>query len=214
MVLGIYGSGGMGRETLETALLINRWEEIVFIDDTVEAGIYKGVRRMKYSEFRTLFLVDGAELMIALGEPEYKISLYNKIKEDGYPLTNIIHPNAVIANSVSLGVGVNIRAGAVISTDVSIGNNVTIMEHVYIGHDSVLADNIQVSSNVSVGGHVKIGSGVFIGSNVCIKENLSVGEGSIIGIGSVVRKNVSEEMMYYNQIIPVESPKNGRKVFS
>ena len=33
MILGIYGSGGLGREVLELARIINTWEKIIFIDD-------------------------------------------------------------------------------------------------------------------------------------------------------------------------------------
>ena len=43
MVLGIYGSGGTGRNVKEIAEVIGTWNEIVFIDDTVKSGIYKGV---------------------------------------------------------------------------------------------------------------------------------------------------------------------------
>ena len=33
MILGIYGAGGLGREVLELARIINTWEKIIFIDD-------------------------------------------------------------------------------------------------------------------------------------------------------------------------------------
>lgn len=213
MVLGIYGSGGMGRETLDTAQLINRWDEIIFIDDTVETDIYKGIRRMPYIDFKKLFVPAEAELIIALGEPDYKIKLSQKLKEDGYRLTNIIHPDAVLAVSAKLGLGVNIRAGAVLSTDVIIGDNVTIMEHVYVGHDSVIGNDTQVSSNVSIGGHVHIGSGTFIGANASLREDISIGDGSIIGMGSTVVADILDEMVYYNKIEAVLTPKDGRKVF-
>ena len=36
MVLGIYGSGGLGRGIQEYVAEIEEWKEIVFIDDTVE----------------------------------------------------------------------------------------------------------------------------------------------------------------------------------
>lgn len=47
MVLGIYGSGGLGREVLELAKQINaisnRWSKIIFIDDMKPEGTYTGV---------------------------------------------------------------------------------------------------------------------------------------------------------------------------
>lgn len=52
MVLGIYGSGGAGRETKEIASLQGIWDEIVFIDDTVSAGSFKRIKRMPFEEFK------------------------------------------------------------------------------------------------------------------------------------------------------------------
>ena len=80
MVLGIYGSGGTGRNVKEIAEVIGTWNEIVFIDDTVKSGIYKGVCRMPFQCFVQKYSKEAAEVIIALGEPEHKINLYNKVK--------------------------------------------------------------------------------------------------------------------------------------
>lgn len=55
MVLGIYGSGGCGREAKNVADILNIWEEIVFIDDTVDPGIFKGIKRIPFKMFCQLY---------------------------------------------------------------------------------------------------------------------------------------------------------------
>ena len=49
MVLGIYGSGGAGKEVKDIAEMLNKWSEIVFIDDTVDCDFFKGILPNNYT---------------------------------------------------------------------------------------------------------------------------------------------------------------------
>ena len=56
MNIAIYGSGGAGKEVFdlleETPDERKKWEEILYIDDTVPSGEYWGCRRFPFEEFR------------------------------------------------------------------------------------------------------------------------------------------------------------------
>ena len=73
MKLAIYGTGGAGREMHELivycAALNKRWTEIVFIDDTKEAGVCYGARMFPFEAFQREFARDEIEAIIAVGEP-------------------------------------------------------------------------------------------------------------------------------------------------
>ena len=84
MVLGVYGSGGAGKEVKEIAEEVQQWDEIVFIDDTAPADLFRGIRRMPFTEFQKEFNMETAEIVIALGEPAYKTTLYNRVKDAGF----------------------------------------------------------------------------------------------------------------------------------
>lgn len=197
MILGIYGTNGMGRELREIALLINsrssvpRWEKIVFIDDTQEAGEVKGCERAPFEEIKRLYSPDKMEITIGMGEPAYKELVWNRVKEAGYSLATIIHPDAEVVPSALLGEGVVVRKGSLVSSDSVVGNNVIIQSYVIIGHDTVIGNHCQISSFTDVAGHCRVGNRVFIGLSSAIKEETEVGDDAIVSMGAIVMKNVA-----------------------
>lgn len=196
MILGIYGTNGMGRELRELALIINnktaRWEKMVFIDDTKESGELKGCEMLPFDDIKKKYAPDNMEIIIGMGEPSYKEIIWRRVKEAGYPLASLIHPDAEVAVSASLGEGVVIRKGALVSSDSILGNNVIIQSYVIIGHDAKIGDNCQISSFTDVAGHCVVGKGVFMGLGSCIKEETVIGDNAIISMGAIVMKNVGE----------------------
>jgi len=192
MVLGIYGAGGLGANIKETAELQKQWDKLVFIDDTKPADVYKGIDRMPFAEFKSRYGADIAEVIIALGEPKYRISIYENIKRYGYHLANVVHPCAMISPSATIGEGVFVKAGAVVGPDVIVGDNTRIETYAVVGHDSIIHKHAQLSTGVIVSGHCEIGEGTYVGINVPIKENIKIGEYSVVGMGAVVQRDVSD----------------------
>jgi hypothetical protein len=56
MILGIYGSGGLGREIYDIAARRNSvsslWNQIVFIDDFMDEGEFNGTNRIKFDSIK------------------------------------------------------------------------------------------------------------------------------------------------------------------
>lgn len=199
MILGIYGTNGMGRELREIALLMNKhekcWERIVFIDDTKAAGILKGCEMIPFDQFEKKYSPKDIQIVIGMGEPSYKEAVWKRVKTAGYSLATIIHPDAEIAPSAELGEGVVVRKGSIISSDSKVGNNVIIQSYVIVGHDARVGNHCQISSFTDIAGHCEIGDRVFIGLNSCVKEETTIGNDAIISMGSVVMKNVSPSII-------------------
>ena len=90
MNIAIYGSGGAGKEVFdlleETPEERKKWDEIVFIDDTVPSGEYWSCRRFTFEDFRKVMSPEEAKVVIAVGEPKAREDLYNRVKEAGYSL--------------------------------------------------------------------------------------------------------------------------------
>lgn len=192
MVLGIYGSGGVGREVKEIAEELGQWDEIVFIDDTVPPDIFRGIRRMPFDEFTEEFTGEMAEIIVALGEPKYKINLYEKVKSAGFGFATVIHPSSIISKSAKIGKGVIVKPGALISSDALVENNVSIEEYAIIGHDSVIHKHAQISSFVMIAGHCEVGEGTYIAISVPVRDTVKIGAHSVIGMGSVVQRDIPD----------------------
>ena len=214
MILGIYGSGGAGRGAKEIADLQGVWSEIVFIDDTVPADIFKGIKRMPFEQFKAEYSSDMAKVVIAIGEPEYKIQLFNKVKDCGYNFANVIHPSSYVSPDAKIGSGIIVQMGCIIAVDATIGNNVNLGQYVVVAHDSTVEDHAQISAFVMIAGNCKVGEGTFIGIGVPIKNEISIGKNTIIGMGSVVHHNIPDEVIAVGNPARVIKKRNGKKVFS
>lgn len=131
----------------------------------------------------------------SIGDTRPRARLFEKVKALGYEMPNIVHRSAVVADSVAMGEGVCVFAGALINPDVIIGNNVTIYTGTVIEHDCVIGDHVQLSPGVRVAGGVKVGKGSFIGVGASVIQNIAIGSNAIIGAGSVVIRDVPDNVV-------------------
>lgn len=213
MVLGIYGSGGCGREVKDLAEVNGLWEELVFIDDINESGIFEGIQRMPFASFCESYDTERAEIIIALGEPEHRIRLYDKVKEKGYPFANIIAPTVQISSSAKLGKGIILKAQVTVSCNTIIEDNVRVESFVAVGHDCIIRKHGQISSGVMMGGGSEVGEGTYIGMNVPIKENVKIGSNSVVGMGSVVQREIPDNVIALGNPARAMKHKDHSRVF-
>ncbi len=213
MILGIYGSGGEGREVKESAEAVSAWTEIIFIDDTVETGEFQGCKRMPFSAFQAKYTPFESGIVIALGEPQYRHAVYHKVMIAGYKLVNVIHPTAKVSNTAKLGNGITLKAGVTVSTDVVIEDNVGVGIGVTVSHDTVVHSHSQISPHAVLAGHCEIGEETFIGLNVCIREGIKIGTQSVIGMGSTVVEDIPQDAVAYGNPARVMRPRGNSKVF-
>lgn len=196
MILGIYGSGGLGREMAQVAEETNeeegRWGELVFIDDVESLAEKNGLRVMGFDQFTKRFSPDDAECVVAIGEPAARVKLARRIEEAGFRLASFVHPTAVVHKTSSIGRGTVLFRGARLSPNVRIGNNVTLNFNLNIGHDCVVGDNCLISTFVAIGGGTVVRDNVFIGMGAVIRDHVLVGSNSVVSMGSHVFKDVPE----------------------
>lgn len=197
-ILGIYGAGGLGREVLELAKIINtklpQWDRIIFIIDNPSIRFINDVRVYSYSEIIESNS-SNIEMILAIGEPLVREQLYNKVIKDNLILTTLIHPDVYIPSTTTIGKGTVINLGCFISCNVIIKDNVYIQPTANIGHDCVLEEGVVVSSFGNLAGNVCLGKYTYVGMNTCIKEKTSVGDYSIIGMGSVVNRDIPSNVI-------------------
>lgn len=213
MTLGIYGSGGVGREAEELAKFLKKWNEIVFIDDMAGPGIFHNTKRMPFVQFQKLYSSESAEVIIAIGEPSDRKDLFLRVQNAGYSLVSLVHPSSHVSSSAQLGTGVMIQKSAFIGCDVTVGDNVHMEPGVFIGHDSVVGDHCVFASKVALGGKVSIGQSVFIGLGASVRDRIAIGKRVIIGMGAVVIGGVPDDSIAMGQPAKIVKQEVARKVF-
>lgn len=198
MILGIYGSGGLGREVLELAGIINkrsdRWEEIIFLIDGESGNTVNGIKVYSYTDALDLF-ADNLEISMGIGEPAVREKLFNRIKEDGIEAVTLIHPDIHIPETTTVGKGVTIQYGCFISCNVTIENYAYLQPQVNVGHDDLLKEGCILSGMANLAGKVTVGRYAYIGLSTALKEGVSVGSHSIVGMYSAVYKDIEDEMI-------------------
>lgn len=198
MVLGIYGAGGLGREVLELARIINErektWDDFVFIIDGAGGNTVNDVIVYNYEEAINKYK-GNLEISMGIGEPAVREKLFAKMNKDGIEAATLIHPDVYIPETTKIGKGVTIQYGCFISCNVEIEDYVYIQPQVNVGHDDILKKGCVLSGLSNLAGHVEIGEYTYVGLSAALKEGISVGDFSIIGMYSAVYKDIPDEVV-------------------
>ena len=206
MNLLLVGGGGHSSVVAETALAMNKYNLISYIDDNHNAELFgeKPLGPIKFFEKKNI-INSYQDIFVAIGESKIRMELIDRIKQYDYNLKTLIHPKAIISNSSSIGFGVAIFAGSVIQANVVIQDGVIINTSSSIDHDSKICSGSHICPGVHLGGNVSIGQNSWIGIGSVIKQNIRIGSNVVIGAGSVVINDVEDNKIVYG--VPAK-PKN------
>ena len=177
---------------------INRKEEkykvIAILDDNVElhGTKFEGVEVGGNLELVHDFPED-ISFVLAIGYYPTRITKYHILKRLGLPdnrFETLIHPDAKIYPTASIGAGCIIHKGTIVYNDCIISPYVLIIANTIIGNRNLVGKGAIVASLVSTTGRVKIGNFSYIGTGSLIAENIEIGPGAMIGMGSLILKDV------------------------
>ena len=126
----------------------------------------------------------------AIGNNTVRAEKFNLLKNTGFQMISIVHPQALIDTKVSYGDNVIIEMGTAIHAYSTIGNNVFLGGEALIGHHNTIGNHVLVGGNVSFGGSVIVEDYVSLGVGASIKPGIRLGKGSVIGVGAAVIKDV------------------------
>lgn len=217
MVLGVYGSGGLGREIMDLAQIVKQSDtsidNIFFIDDVTDKKTVNDINVFTFDNFCDEF-EHNAEIVVAVGEPEIRALLAEKVTEKGYRLRALIHPNAHVGTNAQIGEGAIICSGCFVSCNTKIGINTLMQPNAIVGHDSVIGNSSVISSFVVIAGNCFIGEKTYVGLSVSVIQNATIGSQTIIGMGSSVLRNIPDGVVALGN--PARAIKNNdsKRVFT
>ncbi len=186
----IIGAGGHGKVIADIAGK-NGYEEIVFLDDNAairSCGRYPVIGPS--SDAQTM----DADLIVGIGDAGIRRRIQETLDEKH--LVTLIHPQAVIAEDVTIGKGSVVMAGAVINPGAEIGKGCIINTCASVDHDCKLGDFVHISAGSHIGGASAIGDQTFVGIGVTVSNQVEITQGCIIGAGAVVIRNIEEAGTY------------------
>jgi acetyltransferase EpsM len=143
-------------------------------------------------------LADGIDLaVVGVGDCGKRLELAALLEAAGFCLATVVHPRAIIAAGVDLGVGTFIAAGAIVNPGVRIERNVIINTGAIIDHECRIGAGAHVSPGARLAGNVIIGQAAWIGIGATVVDDVAVGARTVIGAGAVVLADVPEGVVAY-----------------
>lgn len=188
--LNILGASGHGKVVADIAKL-NGYNEIFFYDD--DMGIKECAGYPVVGTKDDLATAIG-HLFIAVGNGIIRKRVMEKYQNLNFPV--LIHPSAVVAESVEIGEGTVIMAGAVINPGTRIGKGTIINTSSSVDHDCVVGDYCHVAVGAHLSGTVSVGAMTWVGAGATVSNNINICGDCMIGAGAVVIKDIDEPGTY------------------
>lgn len=197
MILAIYGAGGLGREILELAYMINqnskRWSDFLFVDDDASKFLVQNVKVMPFDQIQSTYGPGEVEYSIAVGEPSTRKLLFEKLTEQQCQVATLVHPDVHIPETTTLGRGAIISYGCFVSCNVAIGENVILQPNANVGHDDVIGNHSVISTTAALGGACVLGEQAYVGLGASVRELVNIGTNAVVGMGAVVMRDVEDD---------------------
>ena len=114
-----------------------------------------------------------------------------KAVKNGKNIAIIIHKDAVVASSSTIGPGTFVAALAVVSASATIGSGVIINHRAIIDHDCCIENFAHIAPQVTLGGGVQVGNQVLVGAGATVLPMRTIEENATVGAGAIVTTNVS-----------------------
>ena len=173
----ILGAGGHGKVVADIAMRTG-YDEILFLDDNPELKECLGLPVVGRTSETNAYEGD---FFVAIGNPNTRETITNRLESQGKTVATLIHPSAVIGHDVVIDEGTVIMAGAVINPGSVIGKGCIINTCASVDHDCMIHDFAHVSVGARVVGAVEIGERTWIGAGAVIIRSIEKA-GTYVGV--------------------------------
>lgn len=189
--LVIYGAGGHGGVVADAARRAG-WQVLGFLDDRAAHA------RLDTASADTPLLdpndprLVGAVFIPAIGDNAARRAVFDKVDKLGWPVVNVLHPDASISPTAELGRGIFVGPGACVTAYARLGDGCLVNTNAVVEHHCELGGFVHVAPGCVLGGQVRVGSGSLLGLGCRVLPAIRLGENVTIGAGAVVTKAAAD----------------------
>lgn len=108
----------------------------------------------------------------------------------GLQLEPLVHPDASVCTTASLGAGTQVLAQAVVAADAVVGAACILNHKASVDHECRVGDGVHLAPGATLCGLVTLHAHVMVGVGAVVLPRLTIGENSIVGAGAVVTRDV------------------------
>lgn len=199
--LVIWGTGGHALVVADIVRLQNEYELVGFLDN-----VYPERHHMTFcgvpvlggeEQLGVLHQHEVSHLLLGFGNCHARLKIAKMLSEKGFCLATAIHPKAILASDVQIGVGSVIAAAAVVNPGTVIGENVIINTSASVDHECFIENGVHICPGVHLAGTVSIGQATKVGIGATVINHIRIGRRSVIGAGAVVVHDIPDDVIAY-----------------
>ena len=140
---------------------------------------------------------------------EERVLLGGLLESEGILLPALIHKDASVSSSATIGVGSQVLANAVVAADAILGAFCIVNNMANVDHECRVGVGVHIGPGATLCGCVEVGDNVFVGASSVILPRLKISTGAIVGAGAVVTRNVTAGLVVVGSpAIPIKGKKN------
>ncbi|MCS7254555.1 MAG: acetyltransferase [Armatimonadetes bacterium] len=183
----VIGAGGHAKVVISTLQAMGiKVDAVVDKDEKKKGSKILGVPVIGSPNL--LYGMDDVKAIIAIGSNQIRKHIASEFQNVEW--LTLIHPRAYVHESVKIGEGSVIFAGAIVQPFACIGSHVIINTGATVDHDCEIGNYAHVAPGSHLAGGVKVGEGAFIGIGAVAIPNVHIGDWAIIGAGAVVTADI------------------------
>ena len=194
----IIGGGGHARVIIDTLKMSGEYEIVGILDPQLETGTNISEVNVLGDDnlLEELFKKGVNNACIAVGSIKDNIKrkiLYERVKQTGFSIPSLTHPQSIMSTNVKISEGVQIMAGAILQAGSLIGENTIVNTGSIIEHDCYIGRHVHICPGVVISGGCEIHEGAFIGAGATVIQGIKIGKNVLVGAGSVVIRDVPND---------------------
>ena len=190
MSVGVIGAGGHAKVVvatlqaagLEVAGLFDR-DRDRWGDEVLGIEVLGGLEQLSERGI--------ARAVIAVGDNRARSEVARELAEAGLGSPAAAHPASTVHESVLLGDGSVVFAGAVLQPDTRIGRHSIVNTGASVDHDCDLGDFVHVAPGARLAGGASVGAGAFLGAGCSVLPGVTIGAWAVVGAGAAVIRDVA-----------------------
>ena len=193
-------------------LRLLEWHVIAYVAPTAsKKAMFQSLQH--YQEDSQVLQHNAAEVALVNGigslpQQTFRRDVFEHFTEKGFDFPAVVHPSAIVAQSVKLQAGVQVMAGAVINPESHIAQNTIVNTRCTVDHDCNIGQHNHLAPGATLSGGVTTGQNVHIGTGASVIQSITVHDNSIVGAGATVTQDVPKDSIVYPARSVVKDIKN------
>lgn len=202
----LLGLGGHAHSVVDSIEQGGKYNIVGFLDmQEMQGKCYKNYRVLDTDDALQKYFDSGIKNAFVtigfMGHGMVRNRLYQRLKDIGYNIPNIIDKTAVISENVKLEEGIFVGKKAVINANTMIEKMCIINTGAIVEHDCRINSFSHIAVGSVVCGNVILGTQTLVGANATIIQNIVIGSNVVVGAGTTIRRCVEDNCMVISERI-------------